>query len=269
MQVNRALLLHPSVLYLDTSEAARSQPGVACRGISTDTSRWMCQTKYILHTRSQSSVLSHCMSYRWAARDKYCLNFPSKNILKIIPISLLLASENQMFDNVENKHLFFPDRWEQAVPKELISAAELVRLVHNRGRPCIYSMKQLFWASLSHWSSPPSESMPAWAWPCLPHRPAPRSQGNKSDLESPAPIHLAGFIKLHCWEIMCHRDTKAVCHEPWPIFLIPCLCRHLLPLPRIFVFLLSFQSVSKEPLSLSHLLPCVIYNRPGRKCPFK
>lgn len=162
-----------------------------------------------------------------------------------------------MFDNVENKHLFLHDRWEQAVPKGLISGAEIVRLVHDRECPCIYSTKQLFWASLSHWPLPPLESLPAWAWPCLPHRPAPWSQGNRIDLilKVQPPFVWLGFIKLHGWEIMCHRDIKAVCQESRPIFLIPCLSRHLLSLPRIFAFLPSFQSISKAPISLSPPAP--------------
>lgn len=89
-------------------------------------------------------------------------------------------------------------------------------------------------------------------------------------LKAQPPFVWLGFIKLHCWEIMCHRDVKAVCHKPWPIFLIPCLRRRLLSLcPEILCFSRVSRASLKHPFLSPHLLPCVIYNRPGRKCPFK
>lgn len=68
---------------------------------------------------------------------------------------------------------------------------------------------------------------------------------------------------------MYHMDIKAIYSESCPIFLISPLCLHL-SLPRIFCVPLNFHITDyKVPISLSWLLPCVIYDGLRRKCPFK
>lgn len=143
-------------------------------------------------------------------RGKYCFSFPSENISKIIPISLLLVSENQMLDTIENKHLFLHDRREQVVSKELILGTEIVRLVHDRGYPRIYC-ETVVLGFIVHWSSAVSERMPACAWPWLPYRPAPWSQGTRSGDWKPSP-HPFGLDLLNpiAWK-SCVTGTLRLC----------------------------------------------------------